>query len=539
MTYPTHTVDGPVKESNIALKLRLIYLPFLYIAIGFISIYTFLHWLLFIKWQVLTLKEDFLNIWLPFILVWVPLLVWLNPRLRLLKLKTEKGDLPTLYLLIACFAISVPTIIAQEHLVTATGKLTELNSITQINQFAKTKYYTVRNTFVGKEQPGIVTTAEVSGKYNRDLTFRMYLLYPLYENGADTIHTQVEAWYGIKYSKTISNNLPDERKTQEWENFYETTREDVQKRDLQQFVYLDRVPPSDDLKGYKEALPRSTALKAEDISILTPVNEPFAARSGNKFAWIFGSFGIGAVVWLIMILIPKLQPDAINKLRKGHLTNNNELKEFLSLFIPKEDYRVTPIIMDINIIIFLAMVFAGLGLMSFSASDLLHWGANYRPAVARGEWWRLLSSTFLHGGLMHLFMNMIGLAFVGVFLEPLLGTKRFILAYLLTGIIASITSIWWHSATVSVGASGAIFGMYGVFLALLLTKVFPPEMNRSFLISTSIFIGYNLLMGLAGDIDNAAHIGGLVSGFVIGFALYYLSGDLKEKEEFEFEHQEL
>ena len=120
---------------------------------------------------------------------------------------------------------------------------------------------------------------------------------------------------------------------------------------------------------------------------------------------------------------------------------------------------------------------------------------------------------------MHLFSNTIGLLFVGIFLEPLLGRSKYLIAYLLTGILASIASIWLYDATVSVGASGAIFGLYGVFLALLLAKVYPPDFAKSFLISTVIFISYNLLMGLTGGIDNAAHIGGLLSGFVVGLVL--------------------
>jgi membrane associated rhomboid family serine protease len=121
---------------------------------------------------------------------------------------------------------------------------------------------------------------------------------------------------------------------------------------------------------------------------------------------------------------------------------------------------------------------------------------------------------------MHLVFNMYGLLFVGIFLEPLLGRIKHLIAYLMTGILASCASIWWFDATVSVGASGAIFGLYGVFLALLLTKVYPPDFSKAFLASISIFIGYNLLMGLGGGIDNAAHIGGLLSGFALGLILY-------------------
>ena len=121
---------------------------------------------------------------------------------------------------------------------------------------------------------------------------------------------------------------------------------------------------------------------------------------------------------------------------------------------------------------------------------------------------------------MHLVFNMYGLLFVGIFLEPLLGKTKYLIAYLLTGILSSCASIWWFDATVSVGASGAIFGLYGIFLALLLARVYPPGFSKAFLTSTLIFVGYNLLMGLTGGTDNAAHIGGLSSGFLLGLMLY-------------------
>jgi rhomboid protease GluP len=113
---------------------------------------------------------------------------------------------------------------------------------------------------------------------------------------------------------------------------------------------------------------------------------------------------------------------------------------------------------------------------------------------------------------------MYALLYIGLLLEPHLGKTRFAAAYLLTGIIASLTSLWWHSLTVSAGASGAIFGMYGVFLAMLTTNLIEKTARKALLASIAIFVVYNLVYGLKGGIDNAAHIGGLTSGLVIGYA---------------------
>jgi len=117
-------------------------------------------------------------------------------------------------------------------------------------------------------------------------------------------------------------------------------------------------------------------------------------------------------------------------------------------------------------------------------------------------------------------MNMFALVYIGILLEPYLGKARFSTAYLLTGIAASVCSLWWHDMTISAGASGAIFGMYGVFLAMLTTNLIDKASRKSLLYSIGIFVIYNLANGMKGGIDNSAHIGGLVSGLFIGYGFY-------------------
>jgi rhomboid protease GluP len=99
-----------------------------------------------------------------------------------------------------------------------------------------------------------------------------------------------------------------------------------------------------------------------------------------------------------------------------------------------------------------------------------------------------------------------------------LGKLQFITAYLLTGITASIISLWWHDNAISAGASGSIFGLYGIFLAMLTTNLVEKTIRKPMLSSVAIFVVYNLLFGLLGNIDNAGHIGGLIGGIIIGYA---------------------
>ncbi len=193
---------------------------------------------------------------------------------------------------------------------------------------------------------------------------------------------------------------------------------------------------------------------------------------------------------------------------------------FLSFMIPHKGFYITPVLIILNIAVFILMILNGVDFLEPTTDDLLQWGANFRPSTLNGEWWRLITCAFLHIGVLHLLLNMYALLYIGILLEPLLGSLKFGSAYFITGLFASLTSLVWHDLTVSAGASGAVFGMYGVFLAMLTTNLIEKEARKQLLTSIGIFVGYNLLYGLKGGIDNAAHLGGLISGLIIGYAFY-------------------
>lgn len=196
----------------------------------------------------------------------------------------------------------------------------------------------------------------------------------------------------------------------------------------------------------------------------------------------------------------------------------NLLTGFWSYFRPKPNYFFTPVLVIVNIVIWVAMVCTGISVFDPTGQSVLPWGANSTVATLDGQWWRLITNCFLHFGILHLVLNMYALIFVGVLLEPFLGKAKFITAYLLTGIAASLASLWWHDYTVSAGASGAIFGLYGVFLAILTTNHIDRDLRNGLLASIGPFVLYNLIYGsFKGGIDNAAHIGGLLSGIVVGY----------------------
>lgn len=209
-------------------------------------------------------------------------------------------------------------------------------------------------------------------------------------------------------------------------------------------------------------------------------------------------------------------------------THEEKRVPFYRNLIPEEGNYVVPVIIGINILVFIAMLFSGAGIMSPDGETLVKWGANYRPLTLNGEWWRLITSNYIHIGIIHLAFNMYALSFIGKFLEPFLGKTRLIIVYTATGIIGSAASVWWNESAASAGASGAIFGVHGVFLAMLTGNFFPPEIKKALLTNLLVFIGLNLMIGVGAGFDNAGHIGGVVSGVIFGYV--FLQGIKKENK---------
>jgi membrane associated rhomboid family serine protease len=522
--------------TNFSTKIRLIFIPYLIIAASFLVIYSFLDWLLLIRFE-LPVNEEVVHFWLAFALPWVPVFIWLSPRIRLLVLKDKKGNLPFLYRFIAAIAIAVPVIIAQNYLVTATGSLTQLQNINEINGQKLTKYYELKEHFIDKWHVAVYRRTETSGRNNETLSLIIDVACPIVDKQEIPIDlrqsnntqyvTAPKAWLCYEFSKNISNHLSDDEKNIEFKTFDTVINNEFKEKNFDDFIYLDRIGKNDRSNAYLKAI----NAKFNDLPkpiILEGVNKPFEARNGEKLKWIFLSMGIGAAVWLLMISIPKINKAELKKMEE--YTFSSDWRTFYESFTKFKSFgniQITVIIIALNAIVFLIMVFAGLGVVSFDSHDLLNWGANFRPKTIDGEWWRLLTSIFLHAGLMHLFANMVGLLLVAIFLEPLLGRLKYAVAYLICGLVASATSILWHPATISIGASGAIMGLYGVLLALLTTNKIHAKAKRSILIITLPLVAINLLLGFLGGVDNAAHIGGLLCGVLIGYVIYFF-GNLPE-----------
>ncbi len=182
----------------------------------------------------------------------------------------------------------------------------------------------------------------------------------------------------------------------------------------------------------------------------------------------------------------------------------------------------TVILVIINVVIFFYLTFLG---MTEDAEFMLEHGAMYVPYILKnGEYYRLFTSMFMHFGFEHLVNNMVMLLLIGRTLEPEIGRIRFLIIYFLSGFCGNICSALWDMSTqefaVSAGASGAVFGIVGaiLYVALCNRGHIGDISGRGlvFMTALSLYLGFT-----GGGVDNFAHIGGLVSGFVLAVLLYW------------------
>ena len=187
---------------------------------------------------------------------------------------------------------------------------------------------------------------------------------------------------------------------------------------------------------------------------------------------------------------------------------------------------LTQILFGANIAVFIAMLLASgeptafLDPMhEFSGPLLEHWGANWGPLTLSGDWWRLLTYMFVHGGLLHIGFNMWCLWDLGALSESLYGRWTYLVIYLTTGVIGGLASLAWHPFISTVGASAAIFGLAGALISSFYLGEFslPKMAIKGTLMSLLVFAGFNLFFGgMFPGVDNSAHIGGLISGLIFG-----------------------
>ena len=185
-------------------------------------------------------------------------------------------------------------------------------------------------------------------------------------------------------------------------------------------------------------------------------------------------------------------------------------------------FKVTFILILLNLIAYAIAAFMSGDIIDLDMEVLVNLGALFGPLTVLGEHWEnLLTAMFLHGGMTHLLMNMFSLYLVGRGVEQYFNTTSYISLYLFSGLIGGLVSLYVHPASVGVGASGAIFGIFGALAGFFLAHRAKIEAHtKAFMKDFALILGINLVLGFSIEsIDVSAHVAGLLTGMIGGYVI--------------------
>ena len=324
------------------------------------------------------------------------------------------------------------------------------------------------------------------------------------------------------YSPIVVNGVKDEIWLQNQEGPYKIIRINanyIHNKEQYEFDILK-------LRNVMRQVKRKTlSWSMNALNILLDVNEDVPLEENKNIASV--ALKNGALIKSKKVL--DIFPDINHKMllnEKGldlmiDVTNDinkktdRENKVYESIFRPKK-IVVTNILIALNVIAFF-VIFALSG-ANLNVLNLLRYGALNSVLVQNGEFWRLITAGFLHGGIFHLIFNMYALYIIGTQIENFAGKWKFLAIYFCSMLTASLMSCVINPNSVSVGASGAIFGLLGALVYFgYHYRLYLGSILRNQIIPLILF---NLLLGfMVSGIDNAAHLGGLIGGLLISMAL--------------------
>ncbi|HSU50639.1 MAG TPA: rhomboid family intramembrane serine protease [Segetibacter sp.] len=210
-----------------------------------------------------------------------------------------------------------------------------------------------------------------------------------------------------------------------------------------------------------------------------------------------------------------LRDETLKQIKSGNRVTGEKIS------FGTKDHGMTFFLLAVHVLVFLAMVVSGVNFIEPAASDIIKWGGNVKFNVTGGQWWRLITNIFVHIGILPLLVNLFGLYFIGLMVESILGKLKMLIAYLTIGVLASLVSIVWTPEGVSAGATGAIFGLYGVFIAFVTTPYVNKKFSPIWVIGTSAYAVFNIVVAFRGGNDNASLIGGFAIGLCTGYLFYF------------------
>ena len=523
------------------LKLKHIFLPLLIYSIITILLYVGLRWLLDIRLAMLPIQQEVWDKIIPMLLTLGILFIGMRPRLQLINFKMLDEGGKWIFYLSLFLALIGPITLSQSYLTKVAYPLIHVAQVDDIHNHPKQKFFQIEQ-FNPQDSPvALHVTSKLTGKYNDNLRIYLYLATPL--SLSDNI------WLGKRHPLDIDNTLDAEQKEQQVKQFIDDTVLHYKPTEMTPPTYFEKLDASADKEGYLHAVwdqskqgPPSAATtyqtatdsgsyndsnnnnadnSSQSLIILEARFDDLSLAAKDDLQRIIRYFIIGMTVYWLLIVIATFDKAALDKFQSKAAIDDS-VTDLLALLDLKGKMPATALLLIATIIVFMVAVLMGMDLMHPTADQLFKVGGLNRQALVDGQYWRLLSSVMIHGGLVHLVMNLFWLTLVGFILEPVMKGWRFLITFALCGLAASMANSVFYDVAISVGASGAIFGLFAVALVLLLGKIYVDEDRLYYGFIISGFLGVSAmtwLLGLTNNIGHVAHITGFLVGLLLGLIL--------------------
>lgn len=469
-------------KESIKLRLKQVFLPYLGLSILSILLFGALRWLLDIYLDVLPLKEGYWDFGIPLLLSVSVVSIWMWPRYELLTLKWVKRSSSGYFFITMVLALVIPLVLSQNYLSKAAYEVIEVDSLSDIRYYPKQKYFRVDNFEPLKlESVSYIEIQVVSGRYfDSKLHIDYYIATPF--TAADNI------WLGTSYHTKYDNRADQSIKDHQYSAFINDSRHQYEAKDLSTISYFEKLKSSNQRSGYLHTV--STANRQSNLPplILKPETGLLADSLDRDFVWGFGSFFIGMVLCLLLVLAAEFD----NQEKKGtqkHIQKQKPVKKrapvsdvsksLVVWFRSNKERPVTLVLILTCIAAFILTVFMGMDIIDPLSRQVNSVGGLTMNALQAGKYWRVVTSLFVHVGIMHLVMSLGMLFATGYILEKVLGSLRFSMAFFICGIFANVLGVLYFDMDMA-GVWGATFSLFGIAIPLVAFKVFNKKYRELF-----------------------------------------------------------
>lgn len=480
-------------------------------------VYGLLRWIITFVLEITVIKSEVWAAYLPCVLGLV--VFWFSLRKRFWIIRESigrQGDWRWMLQFAQLLSLISMMYLAQSYVATHLMQLQSVDNITQVDPKGPNVYYDIQEFGVRHSTiRRYIESRTIPRRYSSDLRFSMYAVFQFSE--------AQNVWYGLKHSET-AHRSNDNVLQRDYQEFIDSCNSMIASHDFGRYSSFKRSVPSDDHDGFVRAVISQSEgeVNKSDIVILTPMTDGYVDDNGNTLIWVLRVLGIWLALMLLLLVKAPINDKLLTKqltLRKTKPKNGNDSSDLLrTMFIPDRKNWPLTLIFDAIILYFVTMTLCGVNPMTPSSEEIYEWGALRGYSLHNGEWWRVITSMFMHGNIVHLIANLVSFGLVTLFAVGIFGYHRLAAIFMVSGICGAVAAASLFEGTY-VGASGGIMGLMGATMICYVRydcSVIPHD-GKWWVILTTFF---TLLLGISSGVSNTAHIIGLVIGATLGMVLF-------------------